>query len=338
MASIAVSGAHLAFSAYFLFRLLTVNPFLPKSRPHQSRIPRLHLILFFLLSSLPLIVRAQPFRHPAFAASWLLACLSAIRFAYNAPLFDYDTPDPPLLHYPRLFLWRLDILSYVLFVLARVAFTPPYSLFVDIVTIVLIITVVVVTAVDVLLRLQAQLIPLSIGNIFSALTAPAQRTNYLHEAPLTVYDAPAVVLLTFDWITQTIVTGRERPLEVADVIPLTDQYSSHVSASQRFMPHWQAQLDRSPAHRPSVGRALFKAFGLRLMLGGSLKALNDICLFISPLLLRSVSLSFSIFNLLFCNALISYIWTIILTYSYFLPFPMLPQLRLFNTFKIAMLV
>lgn len=73
---------------------------------------------------------------------------------------------------------------------------------------------------------------------------------------------------------------------------MTDNYRSRVAASDRFLPQWENELARHTAtsgnSKPSVIRALFRAFGGRLILSGFLKAINDACLFISPMLLKNV--------------------------------------------------
>lgn len=276
--------AHLLCAFYFVFRLVTAPTVLPKPRPQQQRIPRAHFLVALALAAVPpALVRA-----PFFIASWIPAALTAIRFAYDAPLFVFETADPVVLHYPRVFLWRVDIVGYVLFILARVA-APPSALYCIILAGVAALVVVTVLIIDVALRLGAQSIRVNPMSLVSALFASGPLVQYPTEAPPTVYDAPAYVLLSFDWATRTIVTGRERPLEVSDILPMPEKYRSHVSATERFEPHWQAQLSKAPSSKPSIGRALFSAFGVRLLLGGLLKVVNDVCLFISPIILKNVS-------------------------------------------------
>lgn len=286
----AVNLCYSLFALYFLVRILTVNPFLPKPIPNQTRIPPLHLLFLLALASLPLLVQlgfSDPSLRIPFALSWVAASLCALRHAYTAPLFEYDEPRPSLLHYPRLLLWRLDITSYILFLLARATLTSP-SLLSAMLSSLVALGVLLTLAFDVLKRLTCQMLPITPRTILSSLTASGARGEQVTQVPPTMYDAPAIVLLSFSWTSQTVVTGRRRSLEPSDVVPMTEKYLSRVSANDAFLPQWKKELDRGPGSQPSVVRALFRAFGPRLLLSGFLKAINDACLFISPMLLRKV--------------------------------------------------
>ncbi len=204
-------------------------------------------------------------------------------------MFDYDTDDTPLLHFPRLLLWRVDVSFYVLFVLGYLALTSAQSILNTVITAAIAVTVVFTLFVDVCLRLQARGVRVSLSSIWSSLFTSSGTIVYPQQVPPTVHNAPAFLLLTFDWATRLVVTGRERPLEFSDISPMADQFGTHHAAEDRFQPQWEEQLKRLPDSQPSVAMALFKAFGLRLVLGGFLKIVNDICLFISPMLLKVVS-------------------------------------------------
>lgn len=296
---------HICFAVYFWFRLLTVHPFLPKLRPQQLRIPRLHLCILFLLALLPLILTGAHLTCVSFAASWVFASLVALRSAFDAPLFEYGTLRPRFLYYPRILLWRLDVMSYVFFILGCTAISTPFTLFSFVTSTVLAGAVVFVTLFDAILRLHAQLIPVTVGNVLTVLIAPGTTPNVPFVAPPSVYDAPAYALLSFQWVAPLIVTGRNRSLEASDVIPMADPYLSHVATNYRFLPFWHKQLLRAPGSRPSITIALFQAYGIRLALSGLLKVLNDVCVFTSPMLLRSVSVFFIIsFN---CHVLFPHV-------------------------------
>lgn len=297
-----VTAAHVAFTLYFSFRLLSVVPFLPKRRPHQQRLTLLHLLCLAILFSLPVVLTGLPFPNPSFYASWITALLIVLRFAYNAPLFDSPITRPGLLQLPRLLLWRLDVLIYLLFTFLTSTFLRPYSpsTLHMLSTLVICAAATLVTFLDVLLRLHAQQEPITIRSVVAVLTS--HRTPMEEEvvAPPTVFDTSAFILLTFHWATPTVSTGRYRALEPSDVLPLDDKYTARVAGKQRFMPFWKEQLRRAPEVRPSVFRALFKAFGGRLLLSGVLKLVNDCCLFIAPMVLRTVRSILSVFYSVDC--------------------------------------
>lgn len=286
----ALDAAHVVIALYFLYRLLTVDPFLPPPRPHQNRQPLLYVIVIAVVLSVPIVITAAPFTHPFFAASWLLASLVALRFSYNAPLFEYPTNRPRLLHFPRLVLWRIDLLLYVLFVLFTGGLSSLWHSATSVMlTAVLAMLATTITLLDVLLRLQAQQVPISLRTIIASVVSHPQPAAEELSVPPTTYDTSAIMLLTFHWASPTVHTGHQRSLEAPDVMPLADKYCAHVAGNQRFLPFWEEQLRRAPISKPSVFKALFKAFGARLLLGGMLKLVNDVCLFVSPMLLKTVS-------------------------------------------------
>lgn len=103
--------------------------------------------------------------------------------------------------------------------------------------------------------------------------------------PPTLRNASAVTLLSFHWMTDTVSTGRLRSLEHEDILPLADRFRTRQTGHSTFQPLWKHENDR--AHG-SLLRTLFRAFGKRLLLGGLLKAANDVCIFVSPMLLRLI--------------------------------------------------
>lgn len=82
-----------------------------------------------------------------------------------------------------------------------------------------------------------------------------------------------------------VCTGAVRPLEQDDVVPLPDRFCTHSTGHATFDPLWRQELT---AAKPSLMRALFRAFGARLVVGGVLKVVNDICIFVAPVLLRLI--------------------------------------------------
>lgn len=126
-------------------------------------------------------------------------------------------------------------------------------------------------------------------------------------------------ILYFSWFQPVIATGRNRDLELEDIPGLASRLQSK-NVGVRFGEHWKSELQLHGKSQTAVGagacsvsggtplnvsqhgvepeveskaniwRALVRAYGAQLLLGGSLKALNDVCVFLSPLILRSIIL------------------------------------------------
>lgn len=279
--------ASVTFAAYFLFRLLTVNPFLPRSTsPGYALLLQLLLVL---ASYVPpcLIANFSALSIP-FYVSWVVASLTAIRFAYD-PLFQNIVNIPIWLNLPCALLWRADILVYFLFSIWTLAASRSLSLvsFLLVASMTIIASTIYLFGVS--LRVHAQGHPVTLRTIVGSLfSGPSPQIQTTESAPPTVYEASAYHLLFFRWAFPIIQTGFRRSLDFPDVPSLSDRYSSHNLLYNRFLPAWDHQQSKQ---NPSVLKALLQTFGLRLLLSGIIKLFNDICIFTAPLLLRAVSLS-----------------------------------------------
>lgn len=99
-------------------------------------------------------------------------------------------------------------------------------------------------------------------------------------------NASLIELLTFDWVTETVSRGRRQPLEMEDVPSINEPFSCRISAKEKFEPLWRKEIEKGANGR--LIRALWHSFGLRLTIGGVLKLINDMLLFVSPLLLKYI--------------------------------------------------
>ncbi|PXF43436.1 Multidrug resistance-associated protein 1 [Gracilariopsis chorda] len=270
-------------TAYFLARILTAHPFIPP--PPSSSFPRFSVLITALFIPLLLLLPHLLLTSTANRLYLLLsyippACLS-LRHSLTAPHISSHHPYT-LLSYPRLLLWRVDIALYLLalpfvLILQRATWLP------------LIITIASATVTTAIFFVHVHLLSTArvhtLSDLFASAFQPSHPPRVPETAPPTVRQASALSLLAFNWVTNTVVTGRQRPLESTDVIPLAPRFNCETSAARYLSPAWRAQLQRS---RPSLLRALFNAFGLRLMLGGFLKLISDVFLFVSPMLLKSI--------------------------------------------------
>jgi ATP-binding cassette, subfamily C (CFTR/MRP), member 1 len=104
-------------------------------------------------------------------------------------------------------------------------------------------------------------------------------------------------LLYFHWVQPLVRKGRAHGLQVEDLPPLAGRLRSEAVA-QRLQRHWDEELrlldeEREEGGRkrqPSLWRALWRSFGMKVALGGLLKLGNDVCVFLSPLVLRQIIL------------------------------------------------
>lgn len=90
--------------------------------------------------------------------------------------------------------------------------------------------------------------------------------------------------ILFSWMSPLVRLGTRRPLEVEDLSPLRAQLRAEVS-SDRFAAAWAAEVQRP---RPSLLRALRKAFGLQFYLAALPLLLQNTFQYIPPLLLREM--------------------------------------------------
>lgn len=114
----------------------------------------------------------------------------------------------------------------------------------------------------------------------------------LRPAPPNPANASAFTLLSFNWMMPTVAAGRVRPLEDEDVTPLADKFRCVITGRDTFQPMWRKEVGVTgtgiDGRRPKLFRALIRSFGLRLFLSACLKVGNDVCIFVSPLVLRVV--------------------------------------------------
>lgn len=278
------SVASVTFAAYFLHRLLTVNPFLPKVTTFHSQISPLKLILLFTVY-VPLCFLADLSTLSIFFfISWCFATFAALRFAYD-PSLPQNVDVPKWLNASCLLLWRVDIVIYFVFSVWSLAASHYPSLISLALALLLTFTAISIFVFGVLLRVHAQSLPITLRNSMYSLFHTSPHSQSAMTVPPTVYDASAFELLSFKWAFPIVQTGFRRSLEFSDVPSLAEQYSARNLLNNRFLPAWNLQLRRP---NPSVLKALYHAFGLRLVLGGVLKLVNDLGIFVAPLLLRAV--------------------------------------------------
>lgn len=269
------------FASYFSFRILTAHPFIP--RPPSSSFPRLSVLVSALLIPLvlllPHILLTSTANRLWLLLSYVLAACVSLRHSITAP--HPSSPRPYTTStYPRLLLWRVDIALYLLALPLVLILQTASWLTILLCTVSATLTT-AIFVLDLLSRAQVR----TPSELFALAFQPAQPPPVPQTAPPTVRQASALSLLSFNWVTKTVVTGRQRPLESADVIPLAPRFNCQTSGARTLAPLWRAQLQRP---RPSLLTALFNAFGVRLVLGGFLKLISDVFLFVSPMLLKSV--------------------------------------------------
>lgn len=278
------SVASVTFAAYFLHRLLTVNPFLPKVTTFHSQISPLRLILLFTVYVPFCFLADLSTLSIFFFISWCFATFATLRFAYD-PSLPQNADIPKWLNASCLLLWRVDVLVYFIFSvwsLAASRYLSPVSLAL---ALLLTFTAISIFVFGVFLRVHAQSLPITLWNSMYSLFHRSTHAQSAMTVPPTIHDASAFELLSFKWAFPVVQTGFRRSLEFSDLPSLAEQYSAHNLLNNRFLPAWNFQLRRQ---NPSVLKALYHAFGLRLVLGGVLKLANDLCIFIAPLLLQAV--------------------------------------------------
>lgn len=264
---------------YTIPTLLRAYPVVPHASS-PTPLPYSLLLLLLLLPYLPLLLCYPPLYSLPPLICALFTALLSLRFAYLSPL--------PRLHsaFHRLdvtLLYSISLLPYLLsspLPLRLIAFASlllAFSLFTH----------------SSLIRLQSR--PSSSpASLLATLLPPMQPTpDISRPLPPTPRNASAFTLLSFHWMTDTVSTGRLRSLEDEDVLPLAQRFRTRHTGHETFQPLWKIENERAGG---SLLRALFRAFGKRLLLGGLLKAVNDVCIFVSPMLLRLVRVLLSNFR------------------------------------------
>ncbi|CAN8074321.1 unnamed protein product [Agarophyton chilense] len=268
-------------SLYFLFRLLTAHPFIPRFT--HTHLPTISALIFLipipLLPLLPHILLTTLAERFFLLLSYVLASCLALRHAFTQPHLSQLHPYRAYA-YPCLLLWRVDIAMYLLF-LPVIAFFQKASLVTLIFCTASALTTSAIFLFELVRRSQS---PLP-HQLFVLAFQPVFADTTIEHAPPTIRHASAFSLLSFDWVSSIVVTGRSRSLEFPDILPISDRFNCHTSGKLLFSPFWRAELDRP---HPRLLMALFNAFGARFMLGGCLKLLNDVFLFVSPMLLKSI--------------------------------------------------
>lgn len=94
-------------------------------------------------------------------------------------------------------------------------------------------------------------------------------------------------VMLFNWMTELLVKGKANQLNDADLFPLLDEDRSYDSG-MALNKHWQLQIDAKNEKDPSLFSALVGCFGYSFFLAGIFKAVNDLVVFIGPLLLQSL--------------------------------------------------
>ncbi|KAF0692506.1 Aste57867_16428 [Aphanomyces stellatus] len=95
-------------------------------------------------------------------------------------------------------------------------------------------------------------------------------------------------VLFFTWLTPLLELGSKKTLEFDDLYPLHEMHQS-TRVSESFHAHWRAlKKDAVPPAKPSLTRALFKAFGWRFVIAGVLRGIRATLLFTAPLVLKAM--------------------------------------------------
>ncbi|KAH9127149.1 hypothetical protein LEN26_004760 [Aphanomyces euteiches] len=95
-------------------------------------------------------------------------------------------------------------------------------------------------------------------------------------------------VLFFTWLTPLLELGSQKTLEFDDLYVLSSVHESKF-VSDRFHSHWsQLKAATTPPAKPSLSRALFKAFGWRFAIAGALRGIRATLLFTAPLVLKAM--------------------------------------------------
>lgn len=270
------------FSLYFFIYIFTSTPFIPKHpSPHLS--PPFSHFIFITLSLLAILlipffsnvgITINPILSALVSFNSIFTIIFAIRYsvyAHLAPRFIFGSRLKILL----CMFWRPEVLASFFFLTISLSST-------------------IVSNSNAWNSLSFYLYS-TLSVIFFLLSIHALPNfqvgssqldqDQMQTVPARVSNTSALSLLIFEWVTNTVSTGRQRSLEEDDIPSLTERFTCNSSAHGRFKPFWQDELHGS---RPFLLRALFRSFGARLLIGGSLKVVNDVLIFISPILLQVV--------------------------------------------------
>lgn len=258
---------------YTVPTLLRAFPLLPYGTTHPPiALSYSSLTLLLLLPSLLSLFYIPPLVSIPPLITACVTTLLSLRYAHLSPLPHYH----PAFH-------RLDVtLLYTIPILHYVFYAPIPLRF----------TALALTLLAMYSFVRASVAryrcsPPSALRTFLRMLLPSMQQPLPPDRPVppTPRNASAFTLLSFHWMTHTVSQGRLRSLEDDDILPLADRFGTSRTGHTTFQPLWREEL--ATAH-PKLFRALFRAFGTRLLLGGLLKAVNDICIFVSPMLLRKV--------------------------------------------------
>lgn len=90
--------------------------------------------------------------------------------------------------------------------------------------------------------------------------------------------------ILFNYLNPVMKLGSKRPLEVNDMLPLPANLHTESNLNQ-FRVYWNLEKAKP---KPSLTRALFKAFGWAWFRAGALKFIQDSLLFCGPLVLKQL--------------------------------------------------
>lgn len=288
-------------SLYFLFQLLRASPFFPVLPTPAPNVPYIRIAA---LSALPPFLSffslSLHFALPIAFAS-LFATLLTVRYAHQALPADADSgnayrpiaPHSLAVGVCSATFLRFDVTLLYSTVSLLLTLAPPAHLWTRLVCLGLAVLSATAFLSAVIHRFRLSTSPVSADLLLRSLLPPLNaQPDALRPAPPNPWNASAFTLLSFDWMTATVSAGRVRPLEEDDVIPLTDKFTCLRTGRHTFQPKWRDEVGESgtgvPGTHPSLFRALTKSFGIRLGLSVLLKIGNDVCLFVSPMVLRLV--------------------------------------------------
>jgi ATP-binding cassette subfamily C (CFTR/MRP) protein 1 len=93
--------------------------------------------------------------------------------------------------------------------------------------------------------------------------------------------------MLFNWMTPLLVLGRQMQLNDSDLLPLLEEDTCY-AAGVRLNKEWQAVLSRKNEKEPTLFRALYQCFGWSFAAAGVWKVVNDVVVFVGPLMLQSL--------------------------------------------------
>ncbi|EQC27313.1 hypothetical protein SDRG_14934 [Saprolegnia diclina VS20] len=112
----------------------------------------------------------------------------------------------------------------------------------------------------------------------------SEATPLLAKAPAPVR-ASCTSALFFTWLSPLLALGATKTLDVDDLYPIEAGHDA-TTVVERFLAAWAAQC--ACTSKPSLLRALFRAFGWRFFLAGLLRGIRATLLFTAPLVLKAM--------------------------------------------------